>query len=113
MNLFGNIVTVLILMVISIGYAAEPVGSKYSLHSVFERYEHQALGSETTGKNVGTIADSIIINGEIYTVNPEQPWAEAVAIRNGEIIRVGSNAEVGNLVGSETKIHDVSGGYGS
>jgi len=111
MNLFGNIVTVSILMVTSIGYAAEPVGSKYSLHSVFERYEHQALGSATTGKKARTIADTIIINGKIYTVNPEQPWVEAVAIRNGKIIRVGSNAEVGNLVGSETKILDVSGGF--
>jgi predicted amidohydrolase YtcJ len=30
----------------------------------------------------------------VYTLNPEQPWAEAVAIADGRIVEVGSSAEI-------------------
>ncbi len=37
----------------------------------------------------------VLTNGQIYTVNPRQPWAQAVAIdANGVIIAVGSASEV-------------------
>ena len=38
-------------------------------------------------------ADAVYRNGRIYTVNPEQPWAEAVAIDEGRFVRVGSNID--------------------
>ena len=38
-------------------------------------------------------AETVFINGNIYTVNDRQPRAEAVAARDGRIIFVGSNAE--------------------
>lgn len=38
-------------------------------------------------------ADLILTNGHILTMNPEQPTAEAVAIRNGVVAAVGSNAD--------------------
>ena len=39
-------------------------------------------------------ADLIFVSGRVYTLNEAAPWAEAVAIREGRIAAVGSNAEV-------------------
>jgi predicted amidohydrolase YtcJ len=95
--------------------AADQTASQFSLHSVFDRYEHDELGPAKPGSGVRQserpIADAVVLNGRIYTVNPEQPWAEAVAIKDGKILQVGSDAEVGDLVGSQTVIYDVEGGF--
>ena len=42
-------------------------------------------------------ADTIYINGKIYTVNDAQPWAEAVAIKDGKFQKVGSSKEIEGL----------------
>jgi predicted amidohydrolase YtcJ len=48
-------------------------------------------------------ADIIIIHGKVYTLNAAQPWAQAVAIRDGKIVQVGDDAEVQKLYqGKET-----------
>src|SRR5216110_2895774 len=39
------------------------------------------------------IAETIFINGNIYTVNETQPHAEAIAVHRDRIIFVGSNAD--------------------
>ena len=39
-------------------------------------------------------ADTIYTNGKIYTVNETQPWAEAVAIKDGIFIKVGSTINI-------------------
>ena len=36
-------------------------------------------------------ADLVLINGKILTMNPAQPYAEAVAIEAAKIIQVGTN----------------------
>lgn len=54
------------------------------------------------------VADSIFINGEIYTVS-NIPKAEAVAISNGKIIGVGANKEILEFKGSQTKTIDLNG----
>ena len=41
-----------------------------------------------------TAVDHLFINGAVYTVNPEQPWAQALAVRDGLIIDVGDQAEI-------------------
>ena len=41
-----------------------------------------------------TIADVIISHGKVYTVNPAQPWAQAVAVKDGKIIAVGTDADI-------------------
>jgi predicted amidohydrolase YtcJ len=51
------------------------------------------------------------LNAKNYAVNPGQPWAEAVAIKDGKIIHVRTDANVGNLVESNAKIYDVEGGF--
>ncbi len=54
-------------------------------------------------------ADVIFKNGNIYTVNEKQPVAEALAVRQGKIIFVGSNAEIAKYQGSTTQVIDLKG----
>ena len=55
-------------------------------------------------------ADVVIRDAAVYTLNPAQPWAEAVAIRDGSILRVGSLAEIEPLISAETKVFSQPGG---
>jgi predicted amidohydrolase YtcJ len=55
------------------------------------------------------VADAVYINGKIYTVNEVQPWAEAVAIRDGAFLEVGSTAEVEALIGEGTEVVELDG----
>ena len=38
--------------------------------------------------------DLLLVGGRIRTMDPARPWAEAVLIGQGRIVRVGSDAEV-------------------
>lgn len=57
------------------------------------------------------VADTIYKNGKIYTVNEESPWVQAVAIKGGKFIRVGSNEDVQLFVGKDTKVIDLAGQF--
>jgi predicted amidohydrolase YtcJ len=48
-------------------------------------------------------ADLLLVNAAVYTLNPEQPWAEAVAIADGRIVEVGSSAEITARYQGETR----------
>ena len=56
-------------------------------------------------------ADTIYTNGKIYTVNEAQPWADAVAIKDGKFLVVGSNSEVDAMKGDATKVVDLKGQF--
>ncbi|HST09800.1 MAG TPA: amidohydrolase [Terriglobales bacterium] len=53
--------------------------------------------------------DLILHNGRVWTENPAQPEAEAVAISGKRIFHVGSSADVLALANSETTIIDLEG----
>jgi predicted amidohydrolase YtcJ len=55
------------------------------------------------------VADTVLINGGIYTVDAERNWAEAAAILNGVFIAVGSNSDIEPLIGPATYTIDLSG----
>ena len=44
----------------------------------------------------------VILNANVVTLNPKQPRAEAITIRNGKIIAVGSNKEIRKHVDQKT-----------
>jgi predicted amidohydrolase YtcJ len=67
-----------------------------------------AAGPEPPGL-VLRYADTIIINGKIATVDPAFQFVEALAIRDGRILAVGSQAYVESLAGPETRRIDVGG----
>jgi len=54
-------------------------------------------------------ADFIFVNGRVVTVNEEEEVVEAVAVREGRILRVGSNEHVQEVKGEETEVHDLGG----
>lgn len=55
-------------------------------------------------------ADIVFKNGNVYTVNDDQPKAEAIAIKYGRIVFVGSNADVKKYEGKKvTKVIDLKG----
>lgn len=51
-------------------------------------------------------ADVIVINARIYTVNPQQKWAEAIAVRGDKIVAVGERKQIEALRGPATKVVD-------
>lgn len=59
--------------------------------------------------NKKQFADVVYHTGKLYTVNAEQPWAQAVAIRNGVIEFVGSDDAVRAHIGPKTAVHDLHG----
>lgn len=54
-------------------------------------------------------ADIIIIHGRVYTENPKQPWAQAVAIRGSKIVAVGEDATIEKQRGMGTKVINAGG----
>lgn len=53
--------------------------------------------------------DLILTHGRIYTLNPQQPWAEAVAIRDAHIIALGSNQAMRALASPATRTLHLGG----
>lgn len=54
-------------------------------------------------------AQTVVLNAKIYTLNPRQPWAEAIAIRAGKIVAVGTEKEITAFRGPATKVIDAQG----
>lgn len=54
-------------------------------------------------------ASKIFINGDIHTLDRENPVAQAVAVRDGKFIAVGTNDEVMQFRNEETEIIDLKG----
>jgi len=51
----------------------------------------------------------ILHNAQVYTVDSARPWAESVAITDGNITAVGSDDEIKALKDSDTKMIDLGG----
>jgi predicted amidohydrolase YtcJ len=57
-----------------------------------------------------TRADMIIINGKVFTNDPDNPWTEALAIKDEIIIAAGSTADISAMAEEgKTKIIDAAG----
>src|SRR6266481_6433079 len=52
--------------------------------------------------------ETLLYNGNIWTVDESQPRAQAVAIRSGRLLAVGSNAEVLPLATARTRKIDLA-----
>lgn len=56
-----------------------------------------------------TAADTIFVNGPVITVNSAQPFAEAVAAKNGRVLAVGGRAEIESHRDVQTQVVDLQG----
>ena len=54
-------------------------------------------------------ADLLLVNGRIYTQNPDQAWVEAIAIRDGKIEALGSTEELQARQDGKTRLIDLGG----
>jgi predicted amidohydrolase YtcJ len=67
-----------------------------------------ALLTEAQGL-VNEPANIIVVHGRVYTENPKQPWAQAVAIHGAKIVAVGDDTAVEKLRGMGTKVINAGG----
>jgi len=69
------------------------------------------LGTLTgCGADLGVLhPDLVLLNGKIVTVDEDFSIAEAVAIKGGKFVAVGSNAQIRSLVGDRTEVFDLEG----
>jgi predicted amidohydrolase YtcJ len=58
-------------------------------------------------QETNTIADTILVNGKIVTVDDRFTIAEALAVRGGRIIAVGTGADIDKLKGPQTRVLDL------
>ncbi|MGE5227228.1 MAG: amidohydrolase, partial [Planctomycetaceae bacterium] len=54
-------------------------------------------------------ADLVFLSGAVYTVDAARRWAQAVAVREGRIVAVGTDGEIRELVGAGTEVVDLAG----
>src|SRR6266542_113371 len=60
------------------------------------------------GPPTGGAADTVFVNGPVYTVDAARSWTDAVAVRDGRIAALGGEA-VRALVGRRTEVIDIAG----
>ena len=57
------------------------------------------------------MADVIYTNAKIYTMDSNNSWAEALAVKDSKIIAIGSSAEIGKIARKDTQIIDLGGKF--
>jgi predicted amidohydrolase YtcJ len=53
--------------------------------------------------------DMVVLNARVYTVDDNQPQAEAFAIADGRFIAIGLTDDIRNLIGPNTEVRDAEG----
>jgi predicted amidohydrolase YtcJ len=64
------------------------------------------LHTSACSRHTSTPADTVLIHARIYTVNSKEPWAQAMAVRAGNILAVGSDKAIAAYQGPSTKVID-------
>src|SRR5205085_355497 len=63
-----------------------------------------ACGSDATPPAATGHADLVILDADIRTMEPAQPAARALAVNDGRIVAVGTDAAVQPLIGADTRV---------
>ena len=69
----------------------------------------QPAAAAQAGAAATSAADTVYLSGDIYRVDEANSRAEAMAVTDGVIVAVGSDAEIGALAGADTKRVDLGG----
>jgi predicted amidohydrolase YtcJ len=67
------------------------------------------LPGEVSAAAVDRSADLVVTGARIYTATPEHTYAQALAVRDGRIVFVGSNSEAAEWIGPRTKTESLHG----
>jgi predicted amidohydrolase YtcJ len=65
--------------------------------------------SATASANAQAFASLVLVHGHIWTENPAQPEAEAIAIDGNRVLQVGTSAEILRLAGPTSRVIDLHG----
>jgi predicted amidohydrolase YtcJ len=65
--------------------------------------------SATASANAQAFASLVLVDGHIWTENPAQPEAEAIAIDGNRVLQVGTSAEILRLAGPTSRVIDLHG----
>lgn len=69
------------------------------------------LGVSCQSSRRGETADTVFLNGFVWTVDPARPEAEALALKGNKIVRVGSSTEIEKMMGPATQVVDLKGAF--
>ena len=67
---------------------------------------------DPSGRGGGTgpaVADLALKGGAIYTMDGARSWAQTIAIDDGRIVYVGTDAGAGDYIGAQTRVVDLEG----
>lgn len=55
------------------------------------------------------VADAVYANAKIYSVDADRSWATAMAVKDGKVVAIGSDADMVAYTADSTAIHDMQG----
>ena len=87
----------------------ESGNSRVRRHHLLVCVAFLALRASAWAQPSSPVAETVIVNARIYTVNVRQPWAEALAVRGEKILAVGSAKDIAPYRGASTKVIDAKG----
>ena len=78
-------------------------GIMYLIFAVFMVFSSQYVDAQAVE------ADMILINGKVVTVDKDFSIKQAIAVKNGWIVAVGTNADIQKFAGKKTQVMDLKG----
>src|SRR4051812_5871344 len=91
------------------GMVSNPVTSKCISRLALLISAASACSSRATSPAVKSTPELILINADIHTMDGARPRARAIAIDDGVIVAVGSDAEIKQLAIGSTRVIDLAG----
>jgi predicted amidohydrolase YtcJ len=94
---------------LALGGATLACGKKDEIVRLTASIAPDATLAPPTSLGAGEFADTILVNGRLYTMDAAQPSAQALAVKDGNILQVGSDEAIRALTGEATHIIDLAG----
>ena len=85
------------------------IGSSSALAAAGLGLPGQSVLAQPQADLRGAAPDYVVINARVFTSDPENPSAEAFAVKGDRFLAVGSSADIRALAGSSTEIVDAEG----
>lgn len=89
------------------GFIGNPMKT-YPLFVVLMLFVNHCVQGQSVSSEA-VMADVVLRNGAIYTVDPVQPWVEALAVVDGTIVFAGSNTDVVAFIDAQTQVFELDG----
>ena len=94
---------------LSLGGSMLACGRAENLVEITATAVPQVATSTSPVRTVGEFADTILVNGNLITIDGANPSAHALAIKSDQILQVGSDEAIRALAGEATQIIDMGG----